>query len=58
MQSPVRSGPAIIACALNFVRAAMKPVSAPRSNTWKKPLTRQFDLNVDSSFSLDDQTSS
>ena len=58
MQPSVRSGPAIIACALNFVRAAMKPMSVPRSNTRKRPLKGQFALNVDASFSADDQTGS
>lgn len=58
MQIPVRTGPAIQALALNYVRAARNPVSNPRTNRWKKPLAGQQALNVEASFSEEDHSDS
>ena len=50
VQAPVRTGPAIRALALNYVRANGKPATMPRMNRWWKPLSGQLSLNVDASF--------
>ncbi|KAM3242197.1 hypothetical protein ACQJBY_054713 [Aegilops geniculata] len=57
VQNLERSSQAILATALNFVRAATPKVSLQKINTWLRPLNGQLVLNTDASF-LDDHTES
>lgn len=58
VQQPVRTGPAIQALTLNYVRATGKTPMGPRINRWRKPLFGQLVLNVDASFSEEDYSGS
>lgn len=51
VQTPGRTGPAIVALTLNYVRAAGKPSTTPRLNKWPVALAGQQVVNVDASFS-------
>lgn len=58
VQNIERASKAILAIALNFVRAAVKKVLTPRINKWTRPLLSQLVLNTDASFLEDEHTGS